>query len=126
MKRYLLLTLWLTSGVAHANGALPATTQILLPASEPKTIIIGTNFGLVSSHDDGASWEWICEHDEGLQGGQYQLTAAPAVRVLGLASMGLVRSENGGCGWSVILDQSNGIAFDYFPDPTAPDHALAL
>jgi hypothetical protein len=112
--------------VARANGALPATIQVLLPPAAPGTIIVATTFGLITSADGGATWQWICEHDAGDQGKAYQLAAPPAVRVFSLATEGLVRSDDVGCGWSFVLERSTALPFDYFPDPGNPDRVLAL
>ena len=62
---------------ARANGALPATIQVLLPPGAPDTIVVATNFGVITSTDAGQRWRWICEHGLGSQGKAYQLTAAP-------------------------------------------------
>ena len=45
--------------VAWPHGGPPATAQVV-PAP-PGRIFVGTNFGLLRSEDDGASWRWICE-----------------------------------------------------------------
>jgi hypothetical protein len=114
------------SALAWGNGALPATIQVLLPPGAPKTIVVATTFGLITSADDGATWGWICEHDEGDQGKAYQLAAPPGARILGLATEGLVRSDDLACGWSFLLERSTALPYDYFPDPVDPDRVLAL
>lgn len=114
------------AGAAHANGALPATIQVLLPPAAPKTVIVSTNFGLITSTDGGATWSWICEHDVGLQGNAYQVTAAPATRVLALSNDGLVATDDSACTWNKLMGLDVVIPFDYFPDPTDANHLLAL
>jgi hypothetical protein len=121
-----------SAGYARANGALPATIQVLLPPSAPDTIIVATNFGVISSTDGARSWRWICEHGLGLQGGlslqgkAYQLTAPPEGRLLALANAGLVMSGDRACGWTLVLDQETIIPLDYFPDPVDPARVVAL
>src|SRR5262249_11008394 len=46
---------------ALANGAFPESYQIVLPADRPQQVILATNFGLIISDDDGATWTWTCE-----------------------------------------------------------------
>src|SRR5689334_2030057 len=46
---------------AVADGAFPDSMQIFVPADAPHRIILATNFGLITSDDDGATWEWSCE-----------------------------------------------------------------
>jgi hypothetical protein len=115
---------------AQANGALPATIQVLLPPAAPSTIIVATNFGLVTSIDGGGHWQWICEHGLGDQGAQYQL-AGPAStatnhRLFALATAGLVFSDDLGCGWSQGLAADAALPFDHFPDPSDGRRALVL
>ena len=35
--------------------------SLFLPADRPRSMILGTNFGLVVSDDDGANWYLVCE-----------------------------------------------------------------
>jgi hypothetical protein len=111
---------------ARANGALPATIQVLVPPDAPATTIVATNYGVISSTDDGAHWRWTCEHGLGQQGKAYQLTAPPHGRLLGLATDGLVASDDLACGWTLLLDQQLVIPLDYFPDPTRGDRVAVL
>ena len=46
---------------ARANGAFPDEFSVHLPAGAPHRIFLGTNFGLVVSEDDGATWRYACE-----------------------------------------------------------------
>lgn len=111
---------------ARANGALPTTIQVLLPPAAPSTIIESTTFGLLISDDEGASWRWTCEHDVSAGAKSYQLGAATSPQLFGLATGGIVRTDDLGCTWSLVMDLSSAFPVDYFPDPTAPDHLLAL
>jgi MYXO-CTERM domain-containing protein len=120
------VSLGLSAARARANGALPATIQVLLPAAAPKTIVVSTNFGLVTSTDAGTSWSWTCEHDLGMQGSAYQMGAPPTGRLLALATAGLVESTDLACGWSLVMDDQTAYAEDYFPDPADPTRVLVL
>ena len=59
----LCVTGFLLSGpaVALADGALPDSETILVPADRPQEIVLVTNFGLVISEDVGRTWLWSCE-----------------------------------------------------------------
>jgi MYXO-CTERM domain-containing protein len=111
---------------ALANGALPATIQVLAPPDAPATTIVTTNYGVITSTDDGGHWGWTCEHGLGQQGKAYQLTAPPASRLVGLATDGLVASDDLACGWSLLLDQQTVIPVDYFPDPNRGERVAVL
>ena len=58
------LTLLASAGRARANGALPASYGILLPADKPEQVVLATNFGMIISDDGGKSWLWTCERPE--------------------------------------------------------------
>ena len=39
------------AGLAHANGALPASLGVLLPADRAREVILATNFGMILSDE---------------------------------------------------------------------------
>src|SRR5437868_6340998 len=51
---------------ARANGRFPQASQIVFAPGDPHTMVMRTTFGLLVSHDDGASWQWVCEAAIGL------------------------------------------------------------
>src|SRR3954451_13647044 len=46
---------------ARANGAFPDEFSIHFPAGAPNRILMGANFGLLVSEDNGATWRYSCE-----------------------------------------------------------------
>src|SRR5207245_8372299 len=48
-------------GSARANGAFPDEFSIHFPPGAPHRVLIGANFGLLVSEDDGATWRYSCE-----------------------------------------------------------------
>ena len=126
MPLRLLAVLLLTAALparARANGAFPDTGDVLLPAAAPALIVVGTNFGLVISEDDGATWRWTCEHGEGTGAARYQLAATPSPRVFAMNVGGLASTDDFGCSWGA-LDTAETIVFDHFPDSRrSPAHA---
>src|ERR671939_416438 len=46
---------------ARANGAFPDEFSVHFPPNAPHRILIGANFGLLVSEDDGATWRYACE-----------------------------------------------------------------
>lgn len=49
------------AGLARANGRPAATSTINFRPGHEQDIAAGMTFGLLVSHDGGASWRWICE-----------------------------------------------------------------
>lgn len=49
------------TGRAQADGAFPDEFSIHFPPDAPNRILIGANFGLLVSEDDGLSWRYACE-----------------------------------------------------------------
>jgi photosystem II stability/assembly factor-like uncharacterized protein len=80
MKR--VLALLLLAGVAHANGRPEATSTIHWRPSAPQDVVAGMTFGVVLSHDGGATWQWMCEDAVGYGGvydPDYAYTASGAL-----------------------------------------------
>src|SRR5689334_17359687 len=108
--------------VAYADGAFPESMQILLPADRPHEIVLGTNFGLIVSQDDGLTWFWACEPDPNDTAVFYQIGGAPSDRLFTTAlSAGLLYSDDGACTWTPSGGALTTVrASDVFPDPSDP------
>jgi hypothetical protein len=113
---------------AWANGALPASYGILLPADKPQQIVLATNFGMIISEDAGASWLWTCEQPQTSFGYLYGVGSAPRDRFYALSpEQGLGFSDDGSCAWQ----RSGGVlatlvASDFFIDRSNGDRLLAV
>lgn len=118
---------------ARADGALPGSLGILLPADKPKEIALSTNFGLIISDDGGATWVWTCEQIPTSMANLYALGPPPAAvgslgdRFYALSPIeGLAFSDDGTCSWQRAGGMLAGASVtDFFVDPTNPDRALA-
>ena len=53
--------LLLAPAPAFANGRFPASNQIVFSPSDPCLIVLRTTYGILPSHDNGNSWQFICE-----------------------------------------------------------------
>ena len=117
-----------TAGSARANGALPGSYGILLPAVRQHDVVLATNFGMIISEDDGATWQWTCEQVETSFGYLYAVGPAPNDRYYGLSpEQGLAYSDDGSCSWhrsaGALADK---IASDFFVDPTDATRVVAV
>jgi hypothetical protein len=114
--------------LARADGAFPDALSVILPADRPHEITLATNFGLVISNDDGASWSWTCESDATNNGYLYQIGPTPQDRFFALSGDGkLVYSDDGACTWAVAAGAvGSGSAVDVFPDPVDATRVLAI
>jgi photosystem II stability/assembly factor-like uncharacterized protein len=59
-KRALLLSL-LCASSARANGAFPAVSQLVADPTDKAHLVLRSNFGLLTSHDQGKNWDLVCE-----------------------------------------------------------------
>jgi hypothetical protein len=116
------------AGRAAANGAFPDSDAVLLPADRPQQILLATNFGLIISDDGGTTWQWTCERAETSMASLYALGAPPADRLYSRSlDVGLAVSDDDSCSWHRAGGAlAAAIATDYFPDPTAAAHVLAI
>jgi hypothetical protein len=118
-RRLIAFTTALISGAAAADGAFPASFAPLLPADRPHEIGVATNFGLVISDDDGATWSWVCE--EAIGAGVTQYLLGPDDALYGVFPEGLSVSNDTGCTWSTF----HAALLDAFVDPNDARHVLA-
>ena len=63
-----LIALVLASGIAHANGRPPLTNGVFFKSGDPHSQYVRTTFGLLISHDDGTTFNWVCEQNIGYGG----------------------------------------------------------
>lgn len=124
----MLATLLATSSRARADGAFPASLSVLLPRDRPAAIVLATNFGLVSTEDDGATWSYTCETGLTLMavgGGRYVLGPPPQDRTYAISDVGAVYTADRGCTWASgggalvsLPPPALPLPFDIFPDPS--------
>jgi uncharacterized protein (TIGR03382 family) len=92
------------AGPATANGRFPQASQMVFSSNDSHLVVLRTTFGLLISHDDGATWGWVCETAIGLGAAQedpsYGVTRAGAI--VGALWQGLAVSPNEGCDWGFI------------------------
>ncbi|MEO8212990.1 MAG: hypothetical protein ABI560_07350, partial [Myxococcales bacterium] len=120
-------TLLATSSRARADGAFPASLSVLLPRDRPAAMVLATNFGLVSTEDDGATWSYTCETGLTLMaggGGMYVLGPPPQGRTYAISDVGAVYTADRGCTWASgggalvsLPPPALPLPFDIFPDP---------
>jgi len=55
-------------GTARANGRMPASVNIHFAPNNDQDVYLQVTFGLLESHDGGATWRWVCEEAIGYSG----------------------------------------------------------
>src|SRR5438477_6207587 len=116
------------TGAAHADGAFPDEFTVHLPGGAPHRIFLGTNFGLVVSEDDGATWRYACEpYIVGAVANAILYQLAPDGAVLAVSVGGLTRSADVGCTWTRGGGTISGLdVTDFFIDPNDATFVLAI
>jgi hypothetical protein len=95
------VVLGLLSGLAHANGRAPITNGIFFKPNDSHTLYVRSTFGLLISHDDGCTFDWVCEQNVGYGGNfdpKYTVTTDGAI--LAGTPNGLRISRDGGCSFT--------------------------
>lgn len=111
--------------LARADGAFPDSIRLFLPAERPATLVLATNFGIVTSDDAGQTWAWACEQPESANADSYQLGPAPAFRLFGIAAAAPIYSDDRGCSWRAApLNVADARVLDVFPDPAAAERVF--
>ncbi len=119
----------------RANNAFPDEFSIHFPAVAPHRILIGANFGLLVSEDDGLTWRYSCEpwivsgSNAALAFANvsyYEVTADGALLADAYDIKNMTRSTDVACTWpssgGSIVGQ--GVA-DFFADPNDATLVLA-
>ena len=127
---YLVAALGVVLGArsAAADGAFPESMSVLVPAGRPHEIVLATNFGIITSEDDGATWTWSCEQDQQGSRDLYQYGAPGRLRLYARDAVGLVFTDDGGCSWRVAAGSglAGSVVTDAFPDPVDSMRVLAV
>jgi hypothetical protein len=119
--------LLLGASPARAHGSFPETKQVLLPADRPEQIILATNFGLIFSEDNGATWLFSCEDELSAYAGPYLLGALPSHRIFAIAGAGLIYSDDDACGWQAARGTlSNVIPYAFTIDPSSSQRVYVV
>ena len=121
------------AGRAQADGAFPDEFSIHFPPDAPNRILIGANFGLLVSEDEGLSWRYACEpwivagSNAALANNSvsfYQVTRDGAYLA---TSVNLTRSSDVACTWPISTGAVAGQRVaDIFPDPNDASFVLAI
>ncbi|HEV3193829.1 MAG TPA: hypothetical protein VGY54_25160 [Polyangiaceae bacterium] len=124
--------LLLTTPVAFANGRFPASNQLLFSPSDANLVVLRATFGIVISHDGGATWRWLCEDVLGVSSSTtvdplLGLTASGGIVAAPLLTNGLAVSGDTGCNWSTATGPlANQLVKDFAVRREAPDIVVAL
>ena len=100
-----------------ANGAFPGSLRVFAPAAAPEEILLATNFGIISTGNGGARWDWVCEHGDGLLAQIYEVGAGARPRLYAAGPIGLAVSEDGACSWTAHPEMQAAVVIGLFADP---------
>lgn len=114
--------------ICRANGRFPAANQLAVDADEPEHFLLRATYGLLVSHDAGASFRWICEDVLGDVG-----ESDPAVAIfhngelVTAAQDRLLTSDTAGCSFVNALSQgASEFPVDVSTDPGDATRVLAI
>ncbi len=121
MRRFALAGLFIAAlaQVASANGRASATSTIHFQEGNEQNIVAGMTFGVLLSHDGGATWHWMCEDAVGYGGMWDPDYAYLQGGTLFATTFDGVRSMTDGCSFTstaygslfVSTDEGKGSAF---------------
>lgn len=103
-------------GDAHANGRGTTTNGLYLRPGDASSIYLQTTFGLLISHDDGCTFNWVCEQNLGYGGiWDPKYAIASDGTIFATTFEGLRISRDGACSFTtatseLAMSDSNRIA----------------
>ncbi|MCA9595701.1 MAG: hypothetical protein KC776_20440 [Myxococcales bacterium] len=113
---------------ASANGRFPLAQQLVEDESDANHLVLRTTFGIVSTHDRGKTWSWICEKSVGYSG-----TEDPSLGITQDGTLvagifdGLRTSTDSGCDWKSPSTELDGkYVVDLTVEAADASHAVAL
>jgi hypothetical protein len=111
---------------ARADGAFPDELQVFAPPDDPGRVVLSTNYGLITSDDDGASWSYVCEG--AVSSSLVKMYGVGPARTYALTDKALLSSPDEGCTWRGLDLAPLGISstVDVFGDPARDDHAFVI
>jgi len=105
------------AGTAYANGRAPVTNGTFFKPNDPHSLYVRSTFGLLISHDDGCTFDWVCEDNIGYNGAfdpKYAIGADGAI--FAATQNGLRVSRDGGCSFTTATPDEFVDAFDLAPN----------
>lgn len=111
---------------AAANGRFPASSLVVFEPGHPQHLVVRTTFGLFESHDDGQSFDFICESalHLGLEEDPVLAFNASGGRVVSTLS-GILTSADG-CDFSQTPELMGEVVPDLAYNADAPDRMAAF
>ena len=117
----------LVANSALGNGRFPAAGHIAVDPTDPGPVMVRTTYGLLTTRDGGATWDWICEQAVGWTG---QFDPSIAITADGSVIAGIYDrlsvAHRDACSWASAppLDQKNVV--DVSTERSSPSSAIAL
>lgn len=112
---------------ARANGRFPESNQLLFDKNDPQLVILRVTFGLLVSHDRGATFDWICEQSIGYSSVEDPMYATtPSGRFVGTTFQGMVSTPDQGCNWKFVGDDTREIFVDLTQNPNDGKNILTF
>jgi hypothetical protein len=102
------------SATALSNGRYPAASQIVVDPNDPKHIVVSATFGFLDSHDEGKTFNWLCEAAVG-PAGEEGFDIVVAVTGNGNTVLGLfngVATTRDGCNFQAPSELANQVIGD--------------
>jgi len=107
----------LAPALADANGRAPLANGVTFHPNDPHSLYVRSTFGLLVSHDDGCTFNWVCEQAIGY-GGEFDPKYAVAKdgTIFATTFKGLRVSRDGGCSWQTVTEEIWVDALDIAPN----------
>lgn len=121
------LALALVASTAAANGRFPRAQRLIRAQANPDVMALYGTYGLLVTHDAGASWRHVCEGATGAYAGEDPLLEIMAdERIVLRTDTGLARSDAALCSYDAVLGSAGAPLQDITRDSAGLNALLAL
>ncbi len=116
----------LAPGLARANGVFPTAAQLVVDPDDAAHLVVVATYGILSTRDGGAAWDWTCEEAAGYSTGYHPPIAITAGGAILAGAVGLRIARGEACDWASAPEIGDGFVVDVSAEKADPSRAVAL
>ncbi|HEY4104696.1 MAG TPA: hypothetical protein VGM44_12435, partial [Polyangiaceae bacterium] len=110
---------------AQANGAFPEVSQLVADPHDRSHLILRSNFGVLTTNDNGQDWDLICEGGIGYQNIEPPVALLDDGTTIAALATGIAQGDSRSCNFT-LASGANAYIADVSRIPGSSGHAVAV